>query len=106
MHKTIDIKMTSIFSPICQTLIHEDTCQYTINSSDVCLNNCKELLVVRLDSTVIAFGTFEVINDIHISVSSLHFRNIIKDHALSEFWLRRYLKRYLHKKTYLQLLLN
>jgi hypothetical protein len=105
MHKIIDIKMTSVFSPICQTLIYENTLQYSKTYEDECLSNCRELLVVRLDGTVIAYCTFKVINNIQVVVRSLHFRNIIKDHAFAEFWLLRYLKRYLHKKSYSQLLL-
>ena len=105
MHKIIDVKLTSIFSPVCQTLIHENTQQQVTQSKGEWLNNCAELLVIRLDGTVIAYGTFEIVDDINISVNSLHFRDIIKDHTLGEYWLSRQLKRYLRNNTYLNFLL-
>lgn len=106
MHKIIDIKLTSIFSPVCQTLIHENAKQQGTKSKNNHLDNCSELLIVRLDGTVIAFSTFEVINEIKVHVKSLHFRNIVKDHSLAEYWLSRYLKRYLRKNSYLHFMLS
>jgi hypothetical protein len=105
MHKVIDVKLTSIVSPICQTLIHEMTQQQGKKCQIEWLNKCTELLVVRLDGVLVGFVTFDVIDDIHIAVNSLHFRNLIKDHSLAEFWLSRYLKRYLRKNSYMHLLL-
>ena len=105
MHKAVDVKMTSIFSPICQTLIHETPRQQDAQSENDWLESCTELLIVRLDGTVIAYATFEVIDNIHVSVKSLHFRSIIKDRSLAEFWVSRHLKRYLRKNSYMQFLL-
>ncbi len=105
MHKIIDVKLTSVFSPICQTLIHENMPQHTIQSKDEWLDNCTELLIIRLDGTVIGYGTFDVIDDINVSINSLHFRSIIKDHMLGEYWLSRQLKRYLRNNNYLNFLL-
>jgi hypothetical protein len=105
MHKVIDVKLTSIFSPICQTLIHEIIQLQEKKSRVKWLDCCTELLVVRLDGVLVGFVTFDVIDDIHIAVNSLHFRNIIKDHSLAEYWLSRYLKRYLRKNTYMHFLL-
>ena len=106
MHKIVDVQMTSIFSPICQTLINENTWQKTAQFTDKWLSTCTELLIIRLDGTVIAYATFEVIDNIHITVNSLHFRNMVKDYSLAEFWLSRHLKRYLRKKSYVQFLLS
>ena len=106
MHKIIDVKLTSVFSPICQTLIHENRHQQGTKLKKEWLDNCTELLIVRLDGVLIGFVTFEVIDDIHVTVNSLHFRNIIKDHSLAEFWLSRHLKRYLSKNSYMQFLLT
>ena len=106
MHKVLDIKLTSIFSPTCQTLINESTKQQGTKSKKECLTDYQELLIVRLDGILIGFVTFDLIDDIHLTINSLHFRNIIKDQAFAEFWLSRYLKRYLRKKCYMQLLLS
>ena len=106
MHRIIDVKLTSIFSPVCQTLLHETVQRSETKSIKEWLDNCSELLVVRLDGTLIGFVTFEVIDNIHVTINSLHFRNIIKDHSLAEFWLSRHLKRYLRKNSYMHLLLT
>ena len=103
MNKIIGVKLTSVFSPICQTLIYETLCQ---KSAPAWLDSCTELLVVRLDGVVIAYGTFNVVDDINISINSLHFRNIIKDHSLAEYWLSRQLKRHLRNTPYLKFLLS
>jgi len=105
MNKIIDIKLTSIFSPTCQTLIHENDPHCVIHYKDKCLNSCKELLVVRLEGTLIAYGTFDLIEGDTLSINSLHFRNIIKDPALGEYWLSRHLTRYLRGTSYLDFLL-
>jgi len=106
MHKIIDVKLTSVLSPVCQTLICENAQRQITQSNDKWLDNCMELLVIRLDGIVIGYGTFEVIDDINISVNSLHFRDIIKDHTLGEYWLSRQLKRHLRNNTYLNCLLD
>jgi len=100
MHKIINVKLTSIFSPICQTLIHEDAQKIKTQSQDKCLKNCTELLIIRLDGTIIGYATFDVVDYVHVNINSLHFRAIIKDHALGEYWLSRQLKRHLRKNTY------
>ncbi|MFT6910266.1 MAG: hypothetical protein ACJAS1_006994 [Oleiphilaceae bacterium] len=62
--------------------------------------------MIRLDGVVIAYGTFEVIDNTDIIIKSLHFRSIIKDHTLAEYWLSRQLKRYLRNTPYLNFLLS
>ncbi|HEY5714857.1 MAG TPA: hypothetical protein VIS54_00435 [Psychromonas sp.] len=101
MHKIINVKLTSIFSPLCQTLLNETAQQQTTEFD----NKCTELLVIRLDGTIIAYATFKVTNETDVSINSLHFRSIVKDHTLAEFWLSRHLKRYLRKNTYLNFLI-
>jgi len=105
MNKIIDIKLMSVFSPTCQALIHENDPQCAIQYKDKCLDSCKELLVIRFDGTLIAYSTFDLIDDDTLSINSLHFRNIIKDRALGEYWLSRQLKRYLRDTTYINFLL-
>ncbi|WP_019614451.1 hypothetical protein [Psychromonas ossibalaenae] len=105
MHKVVDLKLTPIFSPVCQALIHEQIQDYSQESQSELYDNYSELLIIRLDGTVIGYSTFDVEDGDMISVNSLHFRSIIKDHALSEYWLSRLLKRRLSKNNYLQFLL-
>lgn len=104
MNKIIDIKLMSVFSPTCQALIYESDPQCAIQYKDICLDRCKELLVIRFDGTLIAYTTFDVVDDM-LRVNSLHFRNIIKDQALGEYWLSRQLKRYLRETSYYNFLL-
>ena len=106
MNKIIDIKLTSVCSPTCQTLIYETVVASSLHAKDNILSSCTELLVVRLRGTVIAFSTFDVTDGIHITINSLHFRNILKDRTFAEFWVSRYLQRYLRKKSYMQFLLT
>lgn len=106
MNKIIDVRLTSIFSPICQTLIYETLCQQQVQSKETGIDSCTELLIVRLDGVVIAYGTFELIDNINMSINSLHFRNIIKDHSLAEYWLSRQLKRHLRNTPYIKFLLS
>jgi len=101
MHKIINVKLTSVFSPICQTLLQEDAQRIKTQSQYKCLNNCTELLIIRLDGTIIGYATFDVVDYVYVSINTLHFRAIIKDHALGEYWLSRQLKRHLRKHTYL-----
>ncbi len=105
MHKAIDVKLTSIFSPICQTLIHESL-QYELDESKQALiDKSTELLVIRMDSTVIGYAIFELVNGEELVLDSIHFRSIIKDHTLGEYWFSRLLKRRLKNSSYNQFLL-
>ena len=101
MNKIINVKLTSVFAPICQTLLHESAQKLKIQSQDKYLDNCTELLIIRFDGTIIGYATFDVVDYVYVSINSLHFRSIIKDHALGEYWLSRQLKRHLRKNTYL-----
>ncbi|MGB5444722.1 MAG: hypothetical protein WBM99_04370 [Psychromonas sp.] len=101
MHKIIDVKLTSICSPICQTLLNETAQQQTVEID----RKCTELFVIRLDGTIIAYATFKVTDFTDVSIDSLYFRSMIKDHTLAEFWLSRYLKRYVGKNAYLNFLI-
>ncbi|ABM05382.1 hypothetical protein Ping_3707 [Psychromonas ingrahamii 37] len=105
MHKIINVKLTSIFSPICQTLLQEDAKRIKTQSEDQDTDNRTELLIIRLDGTIIGYATFDVIDDIHVNINSLHFRKIVKDHSLGEYWLSRQLNRYLRNNTYINFLL-
>jgi len=101
MHKIVKINLTSIFSPICQTLLNEQLSlqqQQQQSSSDL-LENCFELLVIRLQGTVIAFCTCKVIDGRNVQVNTMHFRNIIKDHEFAKYWLSRLLKKQLYNKN-------
>ncbi len=73
---------------------------------DGVFDDCSELLVVRLDGSVIACGTFDVIDDEKIEIEKLFFRQTIKNMTLTEYWLTRVLKRQIENNTYLQFLLD
>lgn len=105
MHKILNVKLTSIFSPICQTLLQEGDQKIKTQSEDNYLDNCTELLIIRLDGTIIGYSTFDIIDDIYVQINSLYFRKIVKDHSLGEYWLSRQLKRHLRNNTYLNFLL-
>ena len=105
MHKVIDVKLTSIFSPVCQTLIHESVHSEFGESAQELLNNSNELLVIRLDNTVVGYAIFDLLKDEELVLDSIYFRSIIKDHMLGEYWLTRLLKRRLKNNTYHQFLL-
>jgi hypothetical protein len=105
MHKVIDIRLTSVFSPICQALIHESLQNQLDDSIARILAKSRDLLVVRQDNTVIGYALFELTDNHELALSSLYFRNIVKDHSLGEFWLSRLLKRYLKNSSYHQFLL-
>ncbi|PKF61937.1 hypothetical protein CW745_08090 [Psychromonas sp. psych-6C06] len=105
MHKVLDVKLTSIFSPICQTLIHESLANQIDESKQQFLEKSRDLLIIRLDNTVIGYATFDVINEIELVVKSIHFRSLIKDHTLGEYWLSRLLKQHLKTTSYNQFLL-
>tara|TARA_R110001583_G_scaffold125319_3_gene276879 strand:+ start:2697 stop:3020 length:324 start_codon:yes stop_codon:yes gene_type:complete len=105
MHKNIDLKITSIFSPICQTLIYETVQSQLSESIQKLLKNSTELLIIRLNNTVIGYALFELVNDIDFELDSIHFRSIIKNHTIGEYCFSRLLARRLKKTNYKQLLL-
>ncbi len=105
MHKVIDVKLTSIFSPVCQTLIHESLQNQLDESKQALLDSSTELLIIRLDKTVIGYALFELTHHGELVLNSIHFRSIIKDHTLGEYWLSRLLKRHLKNSSYNQFLL-
>lgn len=105
MRKVIDMKLTSIFSPVCQALIHETQQHYLNESTQALLDKSAELLIIRLDNTVIGYALFELVNGGELILNFIHFRSIIKDHTLGEYWFSRLLKRYLKNNSYNQLLL-
>lgn len=101
MKKVVDIKLLPIWSPLCQTLIQEQTAlQVDINLEDL-IADCKEILVIRINGKLIAYGTFDLYEGQIMRMNSLHFRDILKDHGLGQFWLSRYVQRELEKKCYL-----
>lgn len=105
MHKTIDLKITSIFSPICQTLIHETMQSKLSESIQNLIKNSKELLVIRLNNTVIGYALFELINGVEFVLDSIHFRSMIKNNTIGEYCFSRLLTRRLKNTNYKQLLL-
>lgn len=98
MHKFVTINFTSIFSPISQTLLNEQLAIQHQSSKNL-LENCFELLVIRLQGTVIAFCTCKVIDDRNVKVSDMYFRNVLKDHEFAKYWLSRLLKKQLYNKN-------
>lgn len=106
MHKVIDVKLTSIASPVCQALIHEHVSDRSEQSAQKLLTNNSDLLVIRLDNTVIGYALFDLISGEQLQLASVHFRSIIKDHMLGEYWLTRLLKRRLKNHTYNEFLLD
>jgi hypothetical protein len=105
MHKIVKINLTSIFSPICQTLLNEQLAVQQQSSSNL-LGNCFELLVIRLQGTVIAFCTCKVIDARNVQINAMYFRNVLKDHEFAKYWLSRFLKKHLHNKNNLSFLLE
>ena len=101
MHEIVKIKLTSIFSPICQTLLNEQLSLQQQQSSSDLFENSFELLVIRLQGTVIAFCTCKVIDARNVQISTMHFRNVIKDHEFAKYWLSRLLKKQLNNKNLL-----
>lgn len=106
MHKLVKVNLTSIFSPICQALINENSIIQEITPSTSALKDCVELLVIRLQGTVIAFCSFTVVEGYRLQVNSIHYRKANKDHELAAYWLSRSLQKYLSNKIYLQFLLD
>lgn len=105
MHKIVDVKLTSVFSPLCQTLIHETVDNQLDELKKTLLEKSSELLIIRLDNTVIGYALFELINGEELVIDSMHFRSLVKDHTLGEYWLSRLLKRRLKNSSYNQFLL-
>ncbi|GLS92278.1 hypothetical protein GCM10007916_33480 [Psychromonas marina] len=105
MHKVIDIKLTSVFSPICQTLIHESLQNQLDESTHKLLDKSSDLLIIRQDNTVIGYALLELTGTDELSLNSLYFRSIVKDHSLGEYWLSRLVKRQLKNSRYNQFLL-
>ena len=105
LNKMIDARITSIFSPICQTMIHENMQESSRQERDNRLNSCTELLIIRLNGTVIGYAIFDVLDNVNMIIRSLHFRSLIKDHTLGEYWLSRQLNRHLRNNTYHNFLL-
>lgn len=103
--KNVDIKLLPISSPICQTLFQEQVALQTDVNFDNLIAECKEVLVIRLNGTLIAYGTFDLLNGQTMRINSLHFRDILKNHTLAQYWLSRYVKRQLEKKCYLNYLI-
>lgn len=105
MCKSIDVKLTSIFSPISQALIHENIQKNIGKSKKTLLNNCSELLIIRLHDTVIGYALFELAGGDELVLDSIHLRGVIKNNTLGEYWLSRLLKRRLKNSSYNQFLL-
>jgi CII-binding regulator of phage lambda lysogenization HflD len=103
--KNIDIKLLPISSPICQALIQEQIAFQKSASLNNLIANCKELLVIRIDRTLVCYGTFDLYDGQIMRMNTLHFRDILKDHTLAQYWLSRYIKRKLEKKCYLNFLI-
>jgi hypothetical protein len=106
MSKNIDLKITSIFSPICQTLIHETVPSQLSESIQKLLKTSKELLIIRLNNTVIGYALFKLVNDVDFVLDSIHFRSLIKNHSIGEYCFSRLLTRRLKNANYNQLLLG
>ena len=102
--KDIDIKLLSVSSPICQVLIQEQIALQK-GSFDDLIAGCKEVLVVRINGTLVAYGTFDLYDGQIMRINSLHFRDILKSHVVAQYWMSRYIKRMLEKKCYLNFLI-
>ena len=103
--KNIDIKLLPVSSPISQVLIHEQITFQKNTSLDNLIANCKEVLVIRIAGTIVCYGTFDLFDGQIMRINSLHFRDILKEHTLAQYWLSRYIKRELKKKCYLNFLI-
>ena len=100
MHKSLSVQLTSIFSPLCQTLMCEDNKEELMENHKKLQNNCTELFIIRFQNNVIAYATFDVIDEVHIRINSLCFRAVVKDIPLTEYWLSRQLKSFFCEKCY------
>jgi len=100
MHKAIDVKLTSIFSPTCQALIHESSLNQIEGSAQKLLDNSSELLVIRLENTVIGYASLKSMGGGEQALDSIYFRNTIKDHILGEQWFTSLVKRHLENNSH------
>ncbi|TEW53752.1 hypothetical protein E2R68_11405 [Psychromonas sp. RZ22] len=103
--KSIDIKLLPISSPICQALIQEQIALQKNMELGNLIADCKEVLVIRRNNTLIAYGTFDLHHGQMMRINSLHFRDVLQNHTLAQYWLSRYVKRKLEKKCYLNFLI-
>lgn len=103
--RVVDIKLLSVASPIFQTLVQEQVALQKNIKLDDLIANTKEVLVIRLDGTLIAYGTFDLFEGQIMRINSLHFRDILKDHVLAQYWLSQRIKRELERKCYLNFLI-
>lgn len=101
--KKIQIRLLPISSPTCQALIQEQVALKKQTNLDKLFSECKELLVIRLGQTLVAYGTFKLLGGQTISLNSLHFRDILAEHSIAQYWLSRYIKRQLNKQCYFNL---
>jgi len=103
--KMIDIKLLPVSSPICQVLIQEQIAfQNNMNLTDI-IANCKEIITIRMEGRLIAYGTFDLYEGQVMRINSLHFRDIFQHHVIGQYWLSRYVKRKLEKKCYFNFLI-
>jgi len=103
--KIVDIKLLPVSSPICQVLIQEQIAFHKDMKITDLIANCKEILVIRIDGRLIAYGTFDLYEGHIMRINSLHFRDVFQKHRLGQYWLSRYVKRKLEKKCYLNFLI-
>lgn len=103
--KIVDIKLLPVSSPICQVLIQEQMAfQKEMHLNDL-IANCKEILSIRLDGRLIAYGTFDLYEGQIMRINSLHFRDVFQHHVIGQYWLSRYVRRKLERKCYLNFLI-
>jgi len=102
--KNVDIKLLSVLSPTCQVLIQEQLALQKDNIKNL-MAECKEVLVIRINGTLVAYGTFDLYDGQIMRINTLHFRDMFQDHVLAQYWLSRYIKRQLEKKCYLNFLI-
>lgn len=100
MHKNLSVELSSIFSPLCQTLICEYNQEQLMGNENKRLNDCTELFIIRLRNSVIAYATFDVISGTDIQINSLYFRSLIRDVQLTEYWLSRQLRSFFSENIY------
>jgi len=103
--KNVDIKLLPISSPICQVLIQEQIALQKDEPLDNSIANCKEMLVIRIDGNLVCYGTFDLFDGQIMRINNLHFRDILKNHTVAQYWLSRCIKRKLEKKCYFNFLI-
>jgi hypothetical protein len=105
MKKNVDIKLLPISSPTCQVLIQEQMAFHKDMKLVDLIADCKEILVIRIDGRLIAYGTFDLFDSQIMRINSLHFRDVFQHHSIGQYWLSRYLKRKLDKRCYFNFLI-